>query len=191
MHFIVKKTLQIIINQENNYLVKLKANQPNLLKAVSQIVQTSNAIDQYNETKRARGRAERRFVSLYNPTEAIPKDWPELNKIVHVERIFSSKAGYHHTHSYYISSLKFNDAKLFATGVRGHWSIENNLHWVKDVILKEDTTHHIKGYASKNMSILRNIAINVFRKNEYSSTKHATLFFASNVKELLEIIFRT
>jgi predicted transposase YbfD/YdcC len=111
--------------------------------------------------------------------------------VIYIERIFSSKNGYHHTHSFYISSLLSNDAKLFASGIRGHWSIENNLHWVKDVILKEDTTKHKKGSAAKNMSILRNIAINVFRENDYSSTKHATLFFASNVKELLKIILRT
>jgi predicted transposase YbfD/YdcC len=162
-----------------------------LFKAVLQITKTTGAIDQFNEVKRTRGRNERRFVSIFNPTEAIPAGWPKLSRIVHVERIFSSKNGYHHTHSYYISSLLSNDAKLFATGIRGHWSIENNLHWVKDVVLREDTTKHKKGFAAKNMSILRNIAINVFRKNEYSSTKHATLFFASNVKELLEIIFRT
>ena len=141
--------------------------------------------------KRTRGRNERRFVSIFKPTKEIASEWPGLSRILHVERIFSSKQGYHHTHSFYISSILSDDAKLFASGIRGHWSIENNLHWVKDVILKEDTTKHKKGYAAKNMSILRNIAINVFRKNEYSSTKHATLFFASNVKELLDIIFRT
>lgn len=148
-------------------------------------------LDQYNDIKKTRGRVERRLVSVYQANELVPEGWPELNRIVHVERIVSSKNGYHHTHSYYISSLLSKNAKLFATGIRGHWAIENQLHWIKDVILKEDTTQHKKGYAAKNMSILRNIAINIFRKNEYSSTKHATLFFASNVKELLFIIFRT
>jgi predicted transposase YbfD/YdcC len=148
-------------------------------------------IHQHNEVKRTRGRNERRFVSIYPTNDMIPQGWPELNRIIHVERIFSSRKGYHHTHSYYISSLISDDAKEFASGIRGHWSIENNLHWVKDVVLKEDSTRHRKGYAAKNMSILRNIAINVFRENEYSSIKHATLFFASNVKELLEIILRT
>lgn len=162
-----------------------------MFKAVQQIARTSKPIGQFNQIKRTRGRNERRLISLYLPTNAISPDWPKLNRVIYVERIFSSKKGYHHTHSYYISSLLSNDAKLFASGIRGHWSIENNLHWVKDVILKEDTTQHKKGYAAKNMSILRNIAINVFRENNYSSTKHATLFFASNVKELLKIILRT
>lgn len=162
-----------------------------MFKAVQQIAQISKPINQFDQIKRTRGRNERRLVSLYLPTKAISQDWPQLNRVIYVERIFSSRNGYHHTHSFYISSLLSDDAKLFASGIRGHWSIENNLHWVKDVILKEDTTQHKKGYAAKNMSILRNIAINVFRENDYSSTKHATLFFASNVKELLKIILRT
>jgi predicted transposase YbfD/YdcC len=148
-------------------------------------------LDQFNDVKKTRGRVERRLVSVYASNDHIPEGWPRLNRIILVERIFSSKNGYHHTHSYYISNLLSNNAKLFASGIRGHWAIENQLHWIKDVILKEDTTQHRKGQAAKNMSILRNIAINIFRKNEYSSTKHATLFFASNVKELIYLIFRT
>lgn len=148
-------------------------------------------LEQFNDVKKTRGRVERRLTSVYQTHGLIPEGWPMVNRIIHVERIFSSKNGYHHTQSYYISSLISNDAKLFATGIRGHWAIENRLHWIKDVILKEDTSQHKKGQAAKNMSVLRNIAINIFRKNEYSSTKHATLFFASNVKELLYLIFRT
>lgn len=108
-----------------------------------------------------------------------------------MERIFESKKTFHQTQSYYISSLLSNDATVFSTGIRGHWLIENKLHWVKDVIQKEDTTRHKSGNAAKNMSIIRNIAINIIRDNEYDSVKHATLFFASNVKELFKIIFRT
>jgi predicted transposase YbfD/YdcC len=190
MHYIVKKTLQVIINQGCDYLVKVKGNERNLFKAAKQITENTTTMGHFNEVKRTRGRNERRFVSLFASNELIPQGWPSLNRIIHVERIFSSKKGYHHTHSYYASSLLSDDAQLFACGIRGHWKIENNLHWVKDVVLKEDITRH-RGLAARNMSILRNIAINVFRKNEYSSIKHATLFFASNVKELLEIIFRT
>ena len=191
MLFIVKKTLQIVVGQENNYLVKVKRDQPKLYKALGQIVQETTFLDQFNDIKKTRGRIERRLVSIYQANDLIPEGWPLLKRVIHVERIFSSTKGYHHTHSYYISSLSTNDARLFALGIRGHWAIENQLHWVKDVILKEDTTQHRKGGAAKNMSVLRNIAINIFRKNEYSSTKHASLFFASNVKELLKIIFRT
>lgn len=181
----------MIVTQGNHYLVKLKRNQLKLYRVIEQIIQSTAIIDRFNEVQRTRGRDESRVISIYSANDMIPDGWPELKRIVHVERIFSRQNRSHHTHSYYISSLLSNDAKLFASGIRGHWAIENKLHWVKDAILKEDTTKHKKGNAAKNMSVLRNIAINVFRKNEFASVKHATLFFASNVKELLKIIIRT
>jgi len=108
-----------------------------------------------------------------------------------VERDFESKKGSHNTHSYYISSVISNDASLFARGVRKHWLIENKLHWVKDAIQKEDTTRHNYGNAAENMSLIRNIAINIFRNNGYDSVKHASIFFASKVNVLIKILFRT
>lgn len=108
-----------------------------------------------------------------------------------MQRDFQSKKSSHNTESYYISSLKSNDALDFAKGIRGHWLIENKLHWVKDVIQREDSTRNNSKYAPKNMSIIRNIAINIFRNNGYDSVKHATVFFASNVRILIKILFRT
>lgn len=190
-HYIVKKTLQIIIEKENDYLVKVKGNQPNLLNATKDIVAATKPVSRFVQKENKRGRKEKRIIKVFLPTDIIPEDWPELNRIIHIERLFKSKRGIHHTHSYYISSLISNNAKLFAQGIRGHWYIENKLHWVKDAILKEDSTKHKMGSAAKNMSIIRNIAINILRGNGYTSTKHATLFFASNVKELINILFRT
>ncbi len=191
MHYIVKKTLNLILNSGNNYLVKLKNNQPTLLNSVKHIIKTSSALSCITQTQTKRGRKEKRITRIYLPTSRIPEGWLGLNRIIHMERIFESKKDFHHTHSYYISSLLSNDAAIFSTGIRGHWLIENKLHWVKDVIQKEDTTKHKSGFASKNMSIIRNIAINIFRNNGYDSVKHATLFFASNVKELIKLLFRT
>lgn len=191
MHCIVKKTLKLIIDSENNYIVKLKANQRKLLNTVKHIVETTKAISNAEEKETKRGRREERKTKVYLPTSEIPDDWPSLKRIIYLERNFESKKSSHNTHSYYISSVESNNASEFAIGIRGHWLIENRLHWVKDVIQKEDSTKHKKGYASKNMSIIRNIAINIFRNNGYESVKHASLFFASNLKMLIKIISRT
>lgn len=191
MPCIVKKTLETIIEQKSNYLVKVKGNQGNLLKTMKYIIENDQPLSIATEHQRKRGRDETRIVKVFNSTNQIPKGWINLNRIINVERNFVNKRGSHHTQSYYISSLTSDDAKIFAAGIRGHWFIENKLHWVKDVILREDTTKFKTGFAAKNMSIFRNIAINVFRENGYASTKGATLFFASNVKELMTIIIRT
>jgi predicted transposase YbfD/YdcC len=108
-----------------------------------------------------------------------------------MERDFKRKGTIHSTKSYYISSLESNDASMFASGIRGHWLIENRLHWVKDVIQREDITKHNKGFASRNMSIIRNIAINIFRNEGKGSVKNASTFFASNVRVLINVLFRT
>jgi len=191
MHCTVKKTLDLILGSGNNYLVKVKHNQPKLLNSVKHIVDTSSAVSIRTDKEKNRGRKQKRKTEVYLPTSEIPDGWTGLNRIIHVERDFTSKRISHSTDSYYISSVKSNDASEFAIGIRGHWLIENKLHWVKDVIQKEDSTRHKKGFASKNMSIIRNIAINIFRSNGYDSVKHATLFFASNVNVLIKILFRT
>lgn len=191
MRYIVKKTLKVILDSQNNYLVKVKANQPSLLSSIKEIIETSSSLSSFTEEQTKRGRKEKRITKIYLPTSKIPDGWYGLNRIIQVERNFESKKAFHQTQSFYISSLLTNDAAIFSKGIRGHWLIENRLHWVKDVILKEDTTRHKSGNAAKNMSIIRNIAINIIRENGYESAKYATLFFASNVKELFKIISRT
>jgi len=191
MHCIVKKTLNLIINSGNNYLVKVKGNQRNLRESVKKIIETTKAVSIVTEEGTTRGREEKRETKVYLPTLEIPNDWPNLKRIIYVERTFKSKKDTHNTQSYYISSLRCNNATKFAKGIRGHWLIENRLHWVKDAIQKEDSTRHKSGYASRNMSIIRNIAINIFRGNRYNSVKHGSLFFASNVNILIKLLFRT
>jgi len=181
----------MILESQNNYLVKVKANQPTLLNSIKEIVETSGAVSSITEEQKKRGRKEKRITKIYLPTSKIPEGWLGLNRIIQVERNFESKKDSHQTMSYYISSLISNDARTFSSGIRGHWFIENKLHWVKDAIQKEDTTRHKSGNAAKNMSLLRNIAINIIRDNDYESVKYATLFFASNVKELSQVIYRT
>jgi predicted transposase YbfD/YdcC len=55
------------------------------------------------------------------------------------------------------------NAQNFAEKIRGHWKIENQLHWVKDVIFKEDTLPITDFQAVSNLSILQTIALNLFR----------------------------
>lgn len=72
--------------------------------------------------------------------------------------------------------------------IKDVWGIENRLHWVKDVIMKEDTSKTAKGMAAQNISIIRNIAINIYRTSGIDSIKYATQMYANNVKELMKLI---
>jgi predicted transposase YbfD/YdcC len=63
----------------------------------------------------------------------------------------------------HISSLK-PDVQMYAKAVRGHWGIENSLHWVLDIAFREDEQRVRKDYAPENLSILRKFALNLFKK---------------------------
>lgn len=80
---------------------------------------------------------------------------------------------------FYISSLDDNKADVFAKGIRSHWSIENRLHWVKDVILNEDNSRIRSGKIVRNLSLVKSTIINVFRLNGYTSIKKAIEQFAN------------
>ena len=58
---------------------------------------------------------------------------------------------------YYLSSLEVDAGKL-EEAVRGHWSVENSLHWVLDVVFREDDSRVRRGYAAENFGMLRKIA---------------------------------
>jgi predicted transposase YbfD/YdcC len=65
---------------------------------------------------------------------------------------------------YYLTSLPA-DAATFARAVRGHWGVENQLHWVLDVALNEDQSRVRSGHAAQNLAALRKLALNLLRRD--------------------------
>ena len=184
-----KKTTLAIIASENDYIIQVKENQPNLYHQLE--INTSNdtdAISVSEDVTRKRGRIENRKVLLFDNLTDISKEWIGFKRLIRVERVVTRKSQTSHETSFYISSLDKDDATIFAEHIRNHWGIENKLHWVKDVTMKEDKSKTAKGNAAENISILRNIAINLFRTNGFTSIKYATQFYANNIKELQRII---
>ena len=66
---------------------------------------------------------------------------------------------------YYISSLP-SEAKHLLRVARRHWSIENELHWVLDVQMKEDHCRVRKGHAPENLAVLRHIALSLLKQEK-------------------------
>jgi predicted transposase YbfD/YdcC len=174
----------------NDYLVKVKANQPTLLEALQQTVGQTTPLSSIQTEERNRGRLEKRHVDIFSPSAVIPlpAGWTSIQRIICVRREFQHQDVSHSSVSYSISSVLNNQADFFAEGIRGHGFIENKLHYVKDVTMHEDTSGIKNPVAASNLSLLKNIAINIARQNYFESIKGAAIFFACNVKKLLQII---
>jgi predicted transposase YbfD/YdcC len=91
---------------------------------------------------------------------------------------------------YYIMSRKLS-AEKFAETVRGHWSIENRLHWQLDVTFQEDQSRVRKGHADANFSILRRTALSLLKNNKTSKVgvKNKRLTAGWNEDDLAEVLF--
>ena len=65
---------------------------------------------------------------------------------------------------YFISSLP-HDVKRFAQAARGHWGVENSLHWCLDISFREDDSRMRSGHAPENMAILRRFALSLIKRD--------------------------
>jgi len=66
---------------------------------------------------------------------------------------------------YYLCSLKA-EVETFARAVRGHWGVENKLHWAMDVSFREDQSRARQGYAAENLATLRRLALNLLKREK-------------------------
>lgn len=175
----------------NHYLVKVKANQPNLKTAVENTIHSTDPIGYYREEEISRGRLEIRETYLHARVDNMDKGWDSVQLIVYVRRDFLSNKKEHKTESLYVSDLCTRDARYIARGTRSHWFIENKLHYTKDVIMMEDKRCTRNKLAAMNLALLRDFAFNIL-KTKNASIKRATEIFANyDVKELMNILYRT
>lgn len=196
-----KKTIKTIIDSGNDYLVAVKGNQPTLLRQCQAIAAAGPIVDCDEQTNHGHGRIERRIVSLWDaPCEgdplAIDGAWAGLRRIIRVERFrWKSKADNAPSveTAYYISSRRGDRADALGEMIRGHWGIENRLHWVKDVQQNEDRNGIGRrgarlGNAPENISLLKSWVLSLFRIKGYDSIKNATITFANRIPCLLQLV---
>jgi predicted transposase YbfD/YdcC len=92
-------------------------------------------------------------------------EWEGLRTVGMVEATREIKGQVSVERRYYLSSLPLN-AREFARAVRGHWGIENKLHWVMDVVFGEDQSRARAGYAAQNLALLRRLALNLLKREK-------------------------
>lgn len=163
-----------IIQQESDYLLMVKNNQPTLAAAIDSCFDTARATGYQNLphtvaewVEKDHGRIEtRRCVVMtdLSPLGGLRHDWPGLKALVMIEACRDLQGQVSTERRYYLSS-RLADAATLGPAVRGHWGIENNLHWSLDVTFGEDQSRMRAGNAAENFSVLRRIALNLFRQD--------------------------
>lgn len=129
-----------------------------------------------------------RIVKVYDDLIGIDKNWEGIKSLIKVYRkvVFKGKTSIET--AYFISSLPSRTpAKFFQKGIRSHWSIES-FHWIKDVSFKEDSSKVSMKNAPENYSLLRNISINIFRKNGLNKIQSSIEKCANNVAFIMKLI---
>jgi predicted transposase YbfD/YdcC len=183
-----KKTVEIIIDSKNDYLIGVKKNQRILYNQIEAIIADSKNISSWHTTIEInKGRSELRNTMVSNWIEPINADWKGLQQVVGVHRMVKDKGKNREEMAYFISSRNEN-AFFYMEGVRSHWQIENSLHYAKDVTQREDASRIRKGNAPQNISTLKNIAINLFRKNEYPNLAQGMRLVSNDIVKLVELI---
>ena len=172
-----QETLQQITARKGDYIVQVKANQPNLKKAIEAQFQPHWQADEFSlptfeECDKGHGREERRTTFQIPAVlcKELKKKWPSAKSFIAVERERKCKGKTTMDTHYYLSSLPV-DVDLAARSVRYHWHIENQQHWVLDVTFKEDRSRIGDRDSAKKMALFRRIVLNLLQQHPLKVSK--------------------
>jgi predicted transposase YbfD/YdcC len=155
-----------IIEQKADYILALKDNQEELHEQVKALFRHIVPCSTDDDITKDHGRIEQRRCTVIDDLGPLDEaeNWESMRSVVRIEtvrEVLSTGKKAQETR-YYISSLNA-DAQRFNALIRGHWAIENSLHWVLDVNFNEDESRLRKGHADQNMSTIRRIALNLIK----------------------------
>jgi predicted transposase YbfD/YdcC len=155
-----------------DYLLAVKANQPTLRDEIETFFKDAppTGLDTVTDLDKGHGRIEERTVTVAREVDWLSGDkhfpgelrLPGVAGIIRVaSRTELADRGRFDTR-YYITSAALTAAAA-AQAVRSHWGIENRLHWVLDVVFKDDQSRLRTGHGARNMAVVRHFAINLVR----------------------------
>ncbi len=174
---------ELIIKQEADYLLALKENHPTLYWEVENyfnqaLVYGNEGLDYhlFEEEDSGHGRKEARRVYVAKEVDflgELKRQWRGLQTIVCVEseRMLSGNATT--SRRYYITSLP-PDPEFLGESIRSHWGIENKVHWILDVALREDAQKARLGHIAANMALVRRMALNLLSSEKSTRRGIAT-----------------
>ncbi|VXD22599.1 hypothetical protein PL9631_660135 [Planktothrix paucivesiculata PCC 9631] len=138
------------------------------------------------QKERGHGREITRRVSVFKKSIKIESPWEHIQSIIQVERWgYRGKKPYRET-VYYISSI-WEKAEFFSQKFKGHWGIENQVHWVKDVLFKEDSMKIHQVQAATNWALLNTLGLNIFRGLGFWSITEGRRWLGNHWEKLVAI----
>jgi predicted transposase YbfD/YdcC len=157
-----------------HYLVTVKGNQPGLLRQLRSLP-WKDVPQGHVQEGRAHGRIERRIVKVVTITAGLA--FPHAAQAIQITRRTRRPGSrkWRTEISYAITSLQASQAHpdQLAGWIRGHWKIENQLHWVRDVTFGEDASTARTGTGPHVMAALRNLVISILRLAGHASIASA------------------
>ena len=170
---------KMIVGRKGDYVLAVKKNQGRLYHDVKDLFDEIEhpdiafiEHDYYETVEKDHGRIETRRCWVLHDPDCLnylrdQDDWVGVQSLVMVEsvRVIGDKST--KQVRYYITSLP-GDAKRILSAVRGHWGIENSLHWVLDIAFREDDSRLRKGNGAENMAVLRHLALNLIKQDHSS-----------------------
>jgi len=163
---------QKIIDKKADYVLALKGNQGSLREDVELFVAEQKAAG-FKDTKISRdqtvdgdhGRIETRTTTVIHDVAWLQErhDWPGLKAVVIVDSTREIGDKIERETRFYITSLILL-ANLLGPIVRSHWAVENSLHWVMDMIFRDDECRIRTDHAPANFTTLKHMAHNLIRK---------------------------
>jgi predicted transposase YbfD/YdcC len=178
-----KKIAKEIVEADADYVLALKGNQETVHEEVKSFL---DATLRERQAARPVGAKLSEAAATLVSTETVEKDhgrvetrryfqsdqlawfadlskWEGLRSVGMVESVREWEDKKTVERRYYLSSLPLG-IETFARAVRGHWGVENKVHWVMDVCFREDQSRARTGYAAENLATLRRLALNLLRK---------------------------
>ncbi len=177
-----RETLSLIDKQGGDYVVQVKSNQKTLHQFIqSQFAQTFDGKEQagvvsYIDQSKGHGREETRTLWQLPVSDNTKLDekWQSANSLIAIERCRKQGNKVSYSTHFYLSSLACN-AQLAFNAVRQHWRIENQQHWILDVVYREDMSLIGDREAAEVFALLRRISLNLAKQHPKKSSHRRKL----------------
>ena len=153
--------------RQGDYVLALKGNQSGLMRDAEALLSSVKASDFAETKEQAHGRREtRRAIVIPAPGLAEAHAFEGLcaiGEITSLREVDGKKETAVHR---YLLSRRLKPADLLHV-VRSHWSIENQQHWVLDVVMNEDLARNRRDHSARNLALIRRLALNILRADPH------------------------